>query len=352
MSVITIDHVSKSFGETKVLRDFTEEFRDGEFITLLGPSGCGKTTMLRMIAGFERPTSGRILIDGEVVSSQDVFVPPEKRGIGMVFQSYAVWPHMNVFDNVAYPLRIRRMDRKLIREKVEKVLRDVHLESFAARMPSQLSGGQQQRVAIARALVAEPEVLLLDEPLSNLDAKLREQMKYEIKELQQRRKMNVLYVTHDQSEAMTMSDRVFIIDAGVVQQSGDPVDIYRHPANRFVAGFIGRINFVSGTAEDGMIRISGAEKTLPCKKDIRGNVTIGIRPENIQIVTPGEEDLEAELISEYFEGDINDCHIRIGDQLLRIQADPDTYGRFAQGARIPVKVEDFHVFTDPVRQVV
>ncbi|MCR4927677.1 MAG: ABC transporter ATP-binding protein, partial [Lachnospiraceae bacterium] len=231
MAVITIDHVTKSFGKVEVLKEFTSEFADGEFITLLGPSGCGKTTMLRMLAGFERPTSGSIMINGKTMSSDKEFVPPEKRGIGMVFQSYAVWPHMNVFKNVAYPLKIRKLAKEKIKEKVDRILEVVHLTQYATRMPSELSGGQQQRVALARALVAEPEVLLLDEPLSNLDAKLREEMRFEIKEIQKRLGINVVYVTHDQAEAMTMSDRVFVLNAGVVQQVGTPEEIYRHPVN-------------------------------------------------------------------------------------------------------------------------
>ena len=171
MAEIKIDKVSKSFGKVTVLKEFDSVFRDGEFITFLGPSGCGKTTMLRIIAGFEKPTTGSVSIDGKVVSSKDVFVPPEKRGIGMVFQSYAVWPHMNVFDNVAYPLKIQKVPKDEIKTRVEKVLETVHLKQYADRMPAQLSGGQQQRVALGRALVAEPKLLLLDEPLSNLDAK-------------------------------------------------------------------------------------------------------------------------------------------------------------------------------------
>ena len=239
MSVITIDHVTKRFGKVEVLKDFSDEFRDGEFITLLGPSGCGKTTMLRMIAGFDRPTTGEIRIDGTVVSGRDIFLPPEKRGIGMVFQSYAVWPHMNVYKNVAYPLKQKKLPKAEIQERTERILEAVHLAQYRDRMPAELSGGQQQRVALGRALVAEPSVLLLDEPLSNLDAKLREEMRFEIKELQQRMGITVVYVTHDQSEAMGMSDRVFVINAGVVQQVGGPMEIYQNPANAFVADFVG-----------------------------------------------------------------------------------------------------------------
>ena len=204
MSEIKIDHIKKNFGKVEVIKEFDEKFADGEFVSLLGPSGCGKTTMLRMIAGFERPTSGEIWIDGTPVSTATTFVPPEERGLGMVFQSYAVWPHMNVFKNVAYPLKLRKLAKEEIREKVERVLEIVNMQDLAERMPEELSGGQQQRVALARALVAEPKVLLLDEPLSNLDAKLRESMRREIKELQKRLNISVVYVTHDQSEALTI----------------------------------------------------------------------------------------------------------------------------------------------------
>ena len=231
MATVTIKKISKAFGDNVVLKEFNETFQEGEFITLLGPSGCGKTTMLRSIAGFEKPTSGELYIDDQLVSGGKTFVPPERRNIGMVFQSYAVWPHMNVFDNVAYPLTIKKVPKDKIKQNVERVLAIVHLTQYADRFPSQLSGGQQQRVALARALVAEPGLLLLDEPLSNLDAKLRESMRFEIKEIQRQLGITVVYVTHDQTEAMAMSDRIFLINRGVVQQSGSPQDIYNRPAN-------------------------------------------------------------------------------------------------------------------------
>ena len=222
MASVTIQNVTKAFGNSVVLDKFNATFENGEFVTLLGPSGCGKTTMLRIIAGFEKPTSGSVLFDDRVVSSGKVFLQPEKRDIGMVFQSYAVWPHMTVFDNVAYPLTIKKQDKATIRKKVERVLSAVHLIQYADRIPSQLSGGQQQRVALARALVAEPALLLLDEPLSNLDAKLRESMRFEIKEIQKEYGITVVYVTHDQTEAMAMSDRIVVINRGVIQQIGSP----------------------------------------------------------------------------------------------------------------------------------
>ena len=241
MSEIKIDHVSKSFGKVVVLKEFTETFADGEFVTLLGPSGCGKTTMLRMIAGFEKPSGGEIYIDGVPVSTPDTFVPPEKRGLGMVFQSYAVWPHMNVFKNVAYPLKLRKLPKDEILKRVEHVLDIVNMKELSDRMPDELSGGQQQRVALARALVAEPKVLLLDEPLSNLDAKLRESMRREIKDLQKHLGISIIYVTHDQIEALTLSDRVIVMNDGVIQQSGTPKEIFNHAENPFVEAFVRKV---------------------------------------------------------------------------------------------------------------
>ena len=255
MSTVTIKNLTKSFGSSQVLKEFNEVFRDGEFVTLLGPSGCGKTTMLRMIAGFEIPTTGEIWIDDKLVSGGKTFLPPEKRDIGMVFQSYAVWPHMNVFDNVAYPLQIKHVKREEIRTRVDKILETVHLTRYADRLPNQLSGGQQQRIALARALVAEPNLLLLDEPLSNLDAKLRESMRFEIKDITKSLGISVVYVTHDQTEAMAMSDRIFLINNGIVQQSGTPDEIYNHPANQFVADFLGKVDFFKGVAENGTIHL-------------------------------------------------------------------------------------------------
>lgn len=283
MSEITLEHITKKFGETGIIKDFTATFADGEFVTLLGSSGCGKTTLLRMLAGFEKLTGGTIKIGGETVSSESVFLPPEKRGIGMVFQSYAVWPHKNVFDNVAYPLKIQRRPKDEIARKVEKVLLEVHLDGYEKRMPSELSGGQQQRVALGRALVAEPKVLLLDEPLSNLDAKLREEMRYEIKELQKEKGITVVFVTHDQNEAMAMSDTVYVINEGVIQQVGKPLDICKNPKTPFVADFIGKIHFLDASAKDGRIQVAGIEEPIEYEGDINGDITVALRPENLLV---------------------------------------------------------------------
>ena len=286
MSTIKLNHVAKRFGDNTILKDFSADFEDGKFVTLLGPSGCGKTTMLRMIAGFEKPSSGEILIDDMTVSGEEVFVPPERREIGMVFQSYAVWPHMNVFENVAYPLKIRKMNKNEIRNRVEETLKIVHMEEYAGRMPSELSGGQQQRVALGRALAAEPKVLLLDEPLSNLDARLREDMRFEIKDIQQRLKMTVVYVTHDQSEAMTMSDVLYVINNGVTEQSGRPIDIFRDPAKGFVENFIGRVNIFSGEAQEGRIRLDGTDQYIGYNGRLRGSIDVAIRPDDIYVISP------------------------------------------------------------------
>ena len=288
MSEIIIKNLTKSFGSSLVLKEFNEVFRDGEFVTLLGPSGCGKTTILRMIAGFETPTTGEIWIGDRLVSGGKTFVPPEKRNIGMVFQSYAVWPHMNVFDNVAYPLTIQHVGKDEIRTRVTKILETVHLAQYAKRLPSQLSGGQQQRIALARALVAEPKLLLLDEPLSNLDAKLRESMRFEIKDVTKTLGISVVYVTHDQAEAMAMSDRIFLINDGVVQQSGTPDEIYNHPANPFVADFLGKVDFFPGTAEEGVIILPGWGVAVPYPEmALTGKVLLAVRPENIRIAREG-----------------------------------------------------------------
>ncbi len=345
MSNITIRNVKKCFGDTVVLRDFTQEFREGEFITLLGPSGCGKTTMLRMIAGFERPTQGEIAIGEQVVSSKKVFIPPEKRDIGMVFQSYAVWPHMTVFDNVAYPLKIKKLDKAVIKQKVEWILEAVHLSQYAQRIPSQLSGGQQQRVALGRALVAEPKLLLLDEPLSNLDAKLRESMRFEIKEIQKNFGISVVYVTHDQSEAMAMSDRVIVINRGVIQQIGTPIEIYRNPANQFVADFLGKINFIKGEVKSGRIELTGLGQSLAYDGPRTGKVVVAVRPENIDL-SLDSGDLEGRISSMFYMGDVNDCRVDINGVQVRVIADSHSYDKLYGNEKIFLRIKEFLVYED------
>ena len=345
MASVNIQKVSKAFGSVVVLDDFNATFENGEFITLLGPSGCGKTTMLRIIAGFEKPTTGTVLFDDRVVSSDKVFLPPEKRDIGMVFQSYAVWPHMTVFDNVAYPLTIKKVDKATIKQKVGKVLAAVHLTQYADRIPSQLSGGQQQRVALARALVAEPALLLLDEPLSNLDAKLRESMRFEIKEIQKEYGITVLYVTHDQTEAMAMSDRIVIINRGIIQQVGTPKQIYTEPANPFVADFVGKIEFLEGVAADGCITLDGCGQKLPYAGPLSGQVIVGIRPEQVQFAPNGEGELNGVVKTHFYLGDVNDCRIDLGEgKEVRVITDPYESMDVAAGQQVCLKVRQFHVF--------
>jgi len=246
VSAIVIEQLGRRYGDVQAVADVNLQVQPGEFVTLLGPSGCGKTTTLRMVAGLERASSGRIRI-GELLASDPaagIHVPPERRSLGMVFQSYAIWPHLSVFENVAYPLRIRRRPQAEVRQRVVEALRLVELEAYAERPAPALSGGQQQRVAIARALVFEPQVLLLDEPMSNLDARLRTQMGDDFRRLQQRLRITTLYVTHDQSEAMALSDRVVVMHGGRILQLGPPAEVYHRPATAAVASFFGTPNLV------------------------------------------------------------------------------------------------------------
>ena len=347
MASITINDIVRTFenGFT-ILEGFTQTFEDGAFVTLLGPSGCGKTTLLRLIAGFDKPTRGEIRIGEKVVCGGRVFVPPEKRNVGMVFQSYAVWPHMTVFENVAYPLKIKKMSKAVMREKVETVLKAVHLHQYMDRIPSMLSGGQQQRVALARALVAEPELLLLDEPLSNLDAKLREAMRFEIKEIQKAYGITVVYVTHDQTEAMAMSDKVIVMNKGLVQQVGSPMELYRSPANQFVAAFVGKVNFLRGEVKNGKIEMTGINQTVPYDGPLTGKVVVAVRPENISVSTEQGGTLEGTMISKYYLGDTTDCRVEMGDEIIRVITDGNRYDLFATPGKVYMDFKNFMVYED------
>jgi multiple sugar transport system ATP-binding protein len=244
MGSITLQNVKKSFGDVEIIPNISLDIKDGEFVVFVGPSGCGKSTLLRLIAGLEDTTSGTILLDGQDMTK----APPARRGLAMVFQSYALYPHMTVRDNIAFPLKMAKAGKDEIDRKVEYAARTLNLSSYLDRRPRALSGGQRQRVAIGRAIVREPKAFLFDEPLSNLDAALRVNMRLEITELHQQLKTTMIYVTHDQVEAMTMADRIVVLNAGRVEQFGSPLDLYKKPANRFVAGFIGspRMNFIDG----------------------------------------------------------------------------------------------------------
>ncbi len=344
MSSITLNGVTKFYGDVEIIKELSITFEDKQFITLLGPSGCGKTTLLRMIAGFEKPTSGEIKIDNLTVSSPENFIPPNERNIGMVFQSYAVWPHMNVFDNVAYPLRIKKFSRREINQKVSEILEAVHLSQYVNRMPNELSGGQQQRVALGRALVSNPRVLLLDEPLSNLDAKLRESMRFEIKDMQKKFGITIIYVTHDQSEAMAMSDKIIIFNNGEAQQIGTPVEIYNEPVNQFVADFIGKINFIHGDVIDGKIIFSGGQNIKYNGKK-RGHVVVAVRPEDMTM-SPHNGMLRGTLSNSYYLGDINDCRIDLDGTELRVVNSGRTYGNIKAGEIIWLDFDRYHVFEE------
>ena len=240
MSSIELTNIQKYYGDNHILKGFDLTVEDGEFVSFLGSSGCGKTTCLRIVSGLENQSSGIVKLGQDVISNpeENVFVRPEKRDIGMVFQSYAIWPHMDVFDNVAYPLKIQKVAKKEIQERVLETLKTVELEGLEKRMPNQLSGGQQQRVALARGLVARPRVLLLDEPLSNLDAKLRQKMRHDIRKIQQDLKITCLYVTHDQLEAFSMSDRIVLMNSGVIEQVGSPAEFKSDPKTAYVSEFL------------------------------------------------------------------------------------------------------------------
>jgi spermidine/putrescine transport system ATP-binding protein len=298
--LIELTNISKDYEGDAALRNIDLYIRDGEFLTLLGPSGCGKTTMLRIIAGFVLPSSGRVLMDGEDLSG----VPPYKRRVNTVFQKYALFPHLNVFDNIAFGLKIKKLPHDEIDRRVNSMLDLVNLKGYGKRWVEQLSGGQQQRVAIARALVNEPEVLLLDEPLGALDLKLRKEMQVELKRMQQRLGITFVYVTHDQEEALTMSDTIVVMREGVVQQIGTPQDIYNEPKNAFVANFIGESNILPGVMKDDYRAVFGGREYECVDKgfDKEEPVEVVVRPEDVDIVEPGEAHFEGTVKSILFMG--------------------------------------------------
>jgi multiple sugar transport system ATP-binding protein len=323
MGSISLQHVKKSFGEVQIIPDISLDIKDGEFVVFVGPSGCGKSTLLRLIAGLEDTTSGQILLDGEDMTK----APPARRGLAMVFQSYALYPHMSVRDNIAFPLKMAKAPKEVIDQKVEYAARTLNLSSYLDRRPRALSGGQRQRVAIGRAIVREPKAFLFDEPLSNLDAALRVNMRLEITELHQQLKTTMIYVTHDQVEAMTMADRIVVLNAGNVEQFGSPLDLYKKPANRFVAGFIGspRMNFVDG----------------PEAAKYNAHA-IGVRPEHFKIATTpqagawkGKVGVAEQLGSDTF------LHVHVdGLDLMTIRTDGDQ--TFNHG-------DDVYLTPDPTR---
>ena len=321
----------------RAARDIAFEVEKGKFFTLLGPSGCGKTTTLRSIAGLERPLTGEIAVNGRVVfsSSRNIFVALNKRNFGMVFQSYAIWPHMNVFQNVAFPLEVRRFAKKDIRDKVMRVLHAVALEELVDRDATKLSGGQQQRLALARALVMEPQLLLLDEPLSNLDAKLRDRMRSELKRLQRDLSLTTVYVTHDQTEALALSHEIAVMNEGRVVQVGTPRQIYEQPTDQFVADFVGTTNFIGGTVTalgDGRCVVSSAvgELKAHASEGVSKNATVivSVRPEDVELseqpptAADGDNVCKGTVDAKDFLGDYLDFHVKVGDVVLLAKAHP------------------------------
>jgi iron(III) transport system ATP-binding protein len=349
MASITLKDLTKSFvagdDAPAAVADLNLEIANNSFVTLLGPSGCGKTTTLRMIAGYIVPDTGTIHVDDRLISSPGSVIPPDQRGMGMVFQNYAVWPHKTVYENVVFGLKIRKLPSAEARKKVEETLALVNLTGLEQRYPNELSGGQQQRVALARSLVVEPGILLLDEPLSNLDAKLRERMRTELKELQRRTGITFVYVTHDQAEALALSDKIAVIHGGRLQQYGTPQEVYARPASRIVADFMGLVNFLPGqvaaaAAPTGQIDLAGGLKlqvTLP--PDIRtgDKVEVAIRPENISLTKSGHG-ARVTISERTFLGNINEYYVRLDSgQTLRVQTHPTQL--FTVGDTVAVEID-------------
>ena len=359
MPDVRLDGVSKRFGAVRAVDAVSLAVPDGTLLTLLGPSGCGKTTTLRMIAGLEANDEGRIAIGDRVVSdpAAGVFVAPERREIGMVFQSYAIWPHMTVFANVAYPLEVRRRPGSEVRERVTAALRTMEMEALAGRPATALSGGQQQRVAIARALVAQPRVLLMDEPLSNLDAKLREQMRVEIRALQQRLAITTVYVTHDQEEAMVLSDEIAVVHEGRVLQRAAPEAIYTRPTSRTVAAFFGTPNLLDGKARE--VRRTGAEAlarvegdgwdgwcAAPGDTQVGDAVTVVARPEMVRIGSEGDAGpgiaWRGVVRQRFFRGSRQVYAVAVGSLAFTVDAPPDQ--AVAPGTPVSLRIDAAHAW--------
>ena len=333
-NIIELRHISKVYSDNgfKAVDDFNLEVKRGEFVTFLGPSGCGKTTTLRMIAGFEMPTSGEILLNGEDISQ----LPANKRPINTVFQRYALFPHMNIYDNIAFGLKLKKLPKEEIRKKVKRVLDIVDLEGFENRKISTLSGGQQQRIAIARALVNEPEILMLDEPLGALDLKMRQEMQLELKHMHDELGITFIYVTHDQEEALTMSDKIVVLSEGRIQQIGTPEDIYNEPQNAFVADFIGESNIFKGIMTGHMkVRFCGGEFIGMDDVPEGTLVDVVVRPEDVIITKPEDGVVEGEVVSVIFKGMHYEVTVESGKYEMVIR----TTKCYSVGERIGMKLE-------------
>lgn len=357
---LTLENITKVFpprggvSEVTAVHNVSLDIKKGELVTLLGPSGCGKTTTLRMIAGFEFPTSGKIILDNQEINS----LPPHKRDMSMVFQSYAIFPHLTVFENIAYGLNVQHLAKPVIKERVNKVLDLVHLEGYGDRAPTQLSGGQQQRVALARALVMEPKVLLMDEPLSNLDAKLREEMRTEIRRIQKDMNITSVYVTHDQIEAMTLSDRIVVMNQGIIEQIGTPVEMYRFPNSRFVANFIGRANFIAAVVREqnkSELTVQTLGETITLKniqRDFKPNepVTLIVRPEMTRVKKTGEL-FKGMIRRAVYLGDVIEYDVEVGGELITgLETDPYVMQLFPEGEQVTVGLAEGCIQVLPVEE--
>ncbi len=342
MAGITLKNVTKRWGDFVAVQEFNLEIADKEFLVLLGPSGCGKTTTMRMIAGLEEATTGEIWIGDRMVNDLE----PKDRDIAMVFQSYGLYPNMTVWENIRFPLKVRKVDPSTHQERVQKAVDMVELEGFTHRRPAELSGGQRQRVALARAIVREPTVFLMDEPLSNLDAKLRVSTRAQIKNLQNTLATTTIYVTHDQIEAMTLADRVVVMNEGVVQQVGTPVEIYDRPQNTFVAAFIGSpaMNLVEGEIKAGVFT-SGNMKVTGLPKTHEGKVTLGFRAEDASVVkTKGQ--LKADVYSMELLGEATMVTVRAGKSMLSVKAEKDYRANIGESVQFNIPASICHLF-DP-----
>ena len=348
---ITIDHVDKFYGDFQAIKDVSLKKKEGEFFTLLGPSGCGKTTLLRMIAGFNSIEGGDFYFNDTRINDLN----PAKRNIGMVFQSYAIFPHLTVQQNVAYGLKARKVPKAEMNERVNRAMKLTQIDQYANRQPQQLSGGQQQRVALSRAIVIEPDLLLMDEPLSNLDAKLRVEMRTAIREIQRALNITTIYVTHDQEEALAVSDRIAVMNMGIVEQVGRPYDIYAHPDNAFVANFIGTSNFLEGETDAGGVKVLGVNH-LDCQltKPYSGPVRVSVRPEHIELEDPKPDHINGEIKIATFLGDFINYEVRLGNgQVIQANQYVHLNPRMREiGEKVSVNVERFIVFTGDGKEAI
>lgn len=361
MATIKLDNLTKRFGHSTAVNRINLDVADGELIALLGPSGCGKTTTLRMLAGFLSPDDGQILVDGAMVSSQKRSLPPEKRNMSMIFQSYAIWPHKTVFENVAFGLELRRVSQAELRSRVMRALEITYLDRLADRYPAQLSGGQQQRVALARAIVIDPQILLLDEPLSNLDASLRDEMRSEVRRIHDETGLTTVYVTHDQSEALVLADRIVVMSDGEIEQVGRPEDIYERPETEFVAQFIGRCNVLPGTLLDrDRVDVSGVMVQAQDRADglqVGQSVALSVRPHSI-VMNPidcaenssGINCFIVQVEQQDYFGEFREYKVRLEQSELCLSVVTSPNIRHQVGDRLAVKIPPEHCRIVPSRR--